>query len=105
MKPLPNYVIKLLLISGLIIVTELLQTKLLQTQPKSKFKTCQTDIDCRGNAVGSEICDKLPSGEGVCVMPGEEFNKNVGKACRLDDDCPSTLLCENGQCKMLAETK
>lgn len=103
---IPNVVIKLLLISGLIVVTELLQTKLLQTKPKAKFKACEVDVDCKGgNALSAAVCDKLPLNSGVCVMPGEEFTKNIGKSCRLDDECPSALMCENGQCTMLADSK
>lgn len=100
MKLLPNVAIKLLLIVSLILITDLLQTK-----SKEKFKSCTTATDCKAQAEHPEICEHLPSGEGICILPGEEFTKNLGKSCKDDDACPSALLCEGGSCKMLNTKK
>jgi hypothetical protein len=100
MKLLPNIAIKLILITSLILITDLLQTK-----PKAKLKSCETDAHCKtAGAEGNELCDSLPGG-GVCVLPGEKATDGQGKPCVNDDNCPSALLCESGACKMINMAK
>jgi len=72
-------------------------------KPRASLKACVNDVDCRTSAADDSKCDAHPAG--VCVKPGEEFTKHMGKACKVDDDCSSALLCDGGTCQLVNKKK